>query len=101
MNPPLSLVLAIDPGRDKCGLALVAGEGKTIQLRRVVLSGQMHEVIEELSRDWPFSHVVLGNSTASAQWRSKIEEWLPEVQIFTVDESNSSYEARALYWETY
>jgi RNase H-fold protein (predicted Holliday junction resolvase) len=101
MIPPL--VLAIDPGRDKCGIALVAheNESETVHLRRVVPVAKMQEAIEELSQTYSFSHVVLGNSTASKQWRAKMEKWLPDAQIFTVDESHSTYQARALYWETY
>jgi RNase H-fold protein (predicted Holliday junction resolvase) len=104
MNPPLvPLVLAIDPGRDKCGVALVMHEGQSEKIlwRRVVSVGQMGEVIEDLSQRWSFSQVVLGDSTASAQWRAKIEEWLPEVEISLINESHSTYEARALYWQTH
>ncbi|HEY0075893.1 MAG TPA: hypothetical protein VGB77_17455 [Abditibacteriaceae bacterium] len=104
MNLPLvPLVLAIDPGRDKCGVALVTREGQSEKIlwRRVVAAGQMGEVIEELSQTWSFSQVVLGDSTASAQWRAKIEEWLPEVEISLINESHSTYEARALYWQTH
>lgn len=104
MNPHLApLVLAIDPGRDKCGVALVMRErqGEKILWQRVVSVGQMGEVIEELSQRWSFSQVVLGDSTASTQWRAKIKEWLPEVEISLVDESHSTYEARALYWQAH
>ena len=98
-----SLVLAIDPGRDKCGLAIVEqqAQSETIHFRRVVPVAQMQEVIEELSQTYTLLCVVLGDSTASKQWLAKIEDWLSEAQIFTVDESNSSYQARALYWETH
>ena len=98
-----SLVLAIDPGRDKCGIALVAHQNKSeiVHLRRVVPVAKMQEAIEELSQTYSFSQVVLGDSTASNEWRAKIEMWLPQAQIFTVDESNSSYQARELYWEAH
>lgn len=104
MNPPFApLVLAIDPGRDKCGVVLVEwrDDKETVHLRRIVPGKGMMIIVKEIGRNWPLTHVVLGDSTASAQWRAKIEEWLPQVEIFLVNERNSSYEARALYWETY
>lgn len=98
-----SVVLAIDPGRDKCGIAVVAHQNQSekIHLRRVVPAGQMRSVIEEVTEMWPTAYVVLGDSTASLQWQAKIEEWLPQTIIFRVDERNSSYEARVLYWQTH
>lgn len=93
-----SLVLAVDPGRDKCGLALVTRAGE-IPLHRVVPVAQVRPTLEEWAQTWPFTVVVLGNSTSSQEWQTKIKEWLPEMTIVLQEERNSTLEARPLYWQ--
>ena len=94
--PPF--VLSIDPGRDKCGAALVKCDGE-IQWHRVIAAAQMRESLEELSQQFSFTHLVLGDSTSSREWRAKIQNWLPQITIILQDERGSTLEARPLYWQ--
>ena len=93
-----NLVLAVDPGRDKCGLAVVA-QGGAIVARRVAQVAQAQDVILDWARAHQISTVVLGDSTTSREWQVRLAQWLPQAQIFLVDERGSTLEARTLYWQ--
>ncbi len=95
-----SLVLALDPGRDKCGIAIVTRAGE-IAVHRVVPVAQMRAVLEEWAQSWHFMHVVLGDSTSSQEWHARLNEWLPDVTIYLQDERGSTLEARPLYWQAH
>lgn len=93
-----SIVLALDPGRDKCGVAIVSREGE-IHFHQVVFVAQMRATLDDLQRNWRFTHLVLGNSTSSRAWQSKIQEWLPTITVVLQEEGGSTLEARPLYWQ--
>ena len=60
------MILALDPGRDKVGLALVDEEGRQVQLKILVREEAAAEVFEILeNRD--VEAVVLGNGTYSRE----------------------------------
>ena len=92
------LVLAVDPGRDKCGLAVVARDGAIVE-RRVALVAQAQNIVLDWARAHQISAVVLGDSTTSREWQARLAAWLPETQILFADERGSTLEARTLYWQ--
>ncbi|MDQ3816049.1 MAG: pre-16S rRNA-processing nuclease YqgF, partial [Armatimonadota bacterium] len=91
-------VLAIDPGRDKCGLAVVAATGEMLA-RCIVARGEMPDVVPALVAQHSIAHIVLGDSTTSRQLRDQLHIWLPALPVTLVDESGSTLEARELYWQ--
>ena len=93
-------MLAFDPGRAKCGLALVGRDGVSVR-RCVVPVAEVQDALTLWNGEYAISTVVLGDSTSSRQWQQRIAEWLPQAQIFVVDESNSTLEARTLYWQAH
>ena len=98
--PTPNLVLAFDPGRAKCGLALVGRDGEPLQ-RRVAPVAEVQNLLTLWAEEYAISTVVLGDSTSSRQWQARIAEWLPQARICVVDESNSTLEARTLYWQAH
>lgn len=95
---PGHLVLAVDPGRDKCGVAVVAHNG-TVHERRVVPVAYMQSAVHEIAQAWVITQVVLGDSTTSQQWHTSLTEWLPVTPLQFVDETGSTLAARHLYWQ--
>src|SRR5688500_12516615 len=91
-------ILAVDPGRDKCGLAVLAPDGM-ILARCVVAAADVQSTALALSEQHSIAHILLGNSTASARWHKQLTLWLPHTPIEVVDETGSTWEARALYWQ--
>ena len=98
--PCPEIVLAFDPGREKCGLALVGRDGVAVR-RCVAPVADVQDVLASWARQHAVSVIVLGDSTSSAQWQTRIAVWLPQAQIFVVDESGSTLEARTLYWQAH
>lgn len=91
-------VLSIDPGRDKCGVAVVSASG-TVRLRRIVARAQMQTEVPALVAAHGIEQVVLGHSTTARQMRADLQLWLPGVPISTINETGSTLEARGLYWQ--
>jgi RNase H-fold protein (predicted Holliday junction resolvase) len=95
-------VLAIDPGRDKCGIAVVVAQGTGSQHvleRRIVPRDHIGQIVPQLMAQHHLKLIVLGHATTSNALQKELHSALPEVGIVTVDETGSTLEARALYWQ--
>ncbi len=100
-SPSDSVILGFDPGKDKCGVA-VMGLDRQLQYHEVVSSQEAIATIGDLYEKYPISLLVMGNQTTSKRWKQQIEEKLsPTVNIILVDERYSSLEARDRYWLMY
>lgn len=99
-------VIAIDPGRDKCGVAVVAfaekGAHRVLDIdfieREVVSRATVIEHLAELIERFSDAVFVLGNATTSRALRLEIEVRFAERALYEQDETGSTLEARALYW---
>lgn len=95
-------VLAIDPGKEKCGLAVV-DRFQGVLARSVVKTEELPESIERCLSQNGCGVVVLGDRTRSAAVRVHLEllrEKRLIKDIVLVDEHNSSQEGRSRYWES-
>jgi RNase H-fold protein (predicted Holliday junction resolvase) len=94
-------VLAIDPGRSKCGLALVqrdeAGELHLLW-RKITPPDQLEPAIAEAGSVAPFQLVIVGSGTQSHPTVARLREIMPSVGVLTVDERDTSLQAREKYW---
>lgn len=97
-SPSESVILGFDPGRDKCGVA-VMGLDRQLQYHEVVSSSEAIATIEILYQKYPISLLVMGDQTTAKRWKQEIQEKLsPTVNIILVDERYTSLEARDRYW---
>ncbi|MBD2104651.1 Holliday junction resolvase RuvX [Leptolyngbya sp. FACHB-261] len=94
------MILGFDPGRDKCGLA-VMGLDRSVQYHQVVPSTGAVPEIQKLRERFPVSLLVLGDQTTGRDWRQRLEAAFPDLRMITVDERYSSLEARERYWQMY
>ncbi|MGL5033073.1 MAG: pre-16S rRNA-processing nuclease YqgF [Microcystaceae cyanobacterium] len=99
--------LGFDPGRDKCGVAVMEGDRSSVattvvHFHQVFSSAQVLEAIPQLCQDFGVERVIMGNQTTSKQWKAQLESVLSSsVTVTLVDERNSSVEARDRYWQMY
>jgi RNase H-fold protein (predicted Holliday junction resolvase) len=101
LSPKQPVILGFDPGKDKCGLA-VMGLDRRLHYLEVVSSPQAIATIITLRQKFPISILVMGDQTTAKQWRQKLYEKLADsVNIVLVDERYSSLEARDRYWQMY
>lgn len=95
-------VLAIDPGTEKCGMALVRRNdaGALEMIWRAI--SQRTEVVaqmQEAATVAPFSMLVVGSGTGSKPLVTEIREAFPALGVLLVDEKDTSLQARERYWE--
>jgi RNase H-fold protein (predicted Holliday junction resolvase) len=97
----MSIILGFDPGRDKCGVA-VMGNDRQIQFHQVIASQEAIATIDNLIHQFGIDLIVMGNLTTAKSWRQELETNLStSIPIALVDERNSTLEARDRYWCMY
>ena len=95
------IILGFDPGRDKCGVA-VMGQERQLYYHQVVSSEEAIATVEALSEQFSLNLIVIGDQTTAKSWKKKIEQSLSgSIPIVMVDERYSSMEARDRYWQMY
>ncbi len=89
-------LLAVDPGRAKCGLAVVAGPAPPQCLERAVVeTARLTLAVADILRRRPdIRKILIGGGTNSATLRRALEATFPQVSLETVDEYNTSARAR-------
>jgi len=92
------VVAAIDPGREKCGVAIVAESGEVLEQSVVATVWLADEMAERVRRFSP-ERILLGNGTTSRAAEATIRENLPDIPIEIVDEYRTTDDARRAYWK--
>jgi RNase H-fold protein (predicted Holliday junction resolvase) len=95
------MILGFDPGRDKCGVA-VMGKERQLLYHQVVPSQEAIPTLQQLCQQFAIETIVMGDQTTAKSWKQKILQNLEEsVPIILVDERYSTLEARDRYWQMY
>ena len=92
------VVAAIDPGREKCGVAIVAESGEVLEQSVVATVWLADELAERVRRFSP-ERILLGNGTTSRAAEATIRENLPDIPVEIVDEYRTTDDARRAYWK--
>ncbi len=97
---PLSqpVILGFDPGRQKCGLAIM-GLDRRSRYRAVVEATGVIDQIKHLRREYPISLIVMGDQTSAQDWQMRLQTLPQPPRVVLVDERYSSLEARDRYWQ--
>jgi RNase H-fold protein (predicted Holliday junction resolvase) len=95
----LPLILGFDPGRDKCGIAVVRHD-LYVHEHEVVPAEDAISKIQVWMQQYSIHTLVMGNQTTAKQWQHRLEQAL-EVPITLIDERYSTLEARDRYWAMY
>jgi len=89
-------VLAVDPGRGKCGLAVVRASGGVAE-QAVVPRGEFLEAAREMAARHAVAVVVIGDRTGSAECRRELEPVLA-APVVMVEEHETTLRARDRYF---
>jgi RNase H-fold protein (predicted Holliday junction resolvase) len=95
-----TVVIAIDPGRDKCGIAAVSSSGEIVH-REIVAASQIGKRVSELASSFPGTPIALGDGTSSAIVLDALQSALPGARIDTIPEAGSTESARERYWQAH
>lgn len=90
-------VLGVDPGRDKCGLAVVR-PGSAPEKLTVVPRGELAQAVLAIVRDWQLVAIVVGDRTTGKQVAAEIEALQPGAPIHLVPEHGTTLRARERYF---
>ena len=90
-------VLAIDPGREKCGVAVLASDGRVL-VQEVVATAALDAAVGTLIRAYK-PNVIMGNGTTSADAKKRVEAL--GVSVTLVDEYRTTDAAKCAYWEAH
>lgn len=91
------IVISIDPGRSKVGIALVNNYSGCMS-RKVVSKHDIGAQVAKYKRDYPEAVIICGDATASEEILEEIRDYNIKDEITMVDERNTTIEARELYW---
>ena len=94
---PEAVVIAIDPGRDKCGVAVVAADGVVLE-RAIVATSELGHAVATLVARHHATAVVLGARTGSREVRAAVAAAAPELPVHEIDEHMTTLLARRRYW---
>ncbi|MBP5972863.1 pre-16S rRNA-processing nuclease YqgF [Brasilonema sp. CT11] len=99
--PTQPAILGFDPGRDKCGLA-VMGLDRQLYHHQVVLAAEAIAAIMSLRQNFPISLLVMGDQTTAKRWKQELHNQLADpLNVVLVDERYTSLEARDRYWQMF
>ncbi len=90
-------VLAVDPGREKCGLALVTDEG--VRFRAIVPTVEIGLTCHYLLQQQTGATVIVGEGTGARDVVAAIRQIVPDLAVTLVPEEHSTLRARARYFQ--
>ena len=90
-------LISIDPGKFKCGLVFAELSEKKVYKAIILESELIKEYIRNLNKVEDISKIIIGNGTTSGFIREKLDFFKKE--IITFEEKNTTYRAKARYFE--
>ena len=95
----MSKVISIDPGKSKCGLVLAEISEKKVYEAIVIRSELLENYVRNLIAAEDISQIIIGNGTTSRKIREKL--YFFKKEIITFEEKNTTYRAKARYFELF
>ena len=92
-------VISIDPGRYKCGLVLAEISEKKVYKAIILKSELLADYVRNLNTVEDISKIVIGNGTNSRKIIEKLD--FLKQEIITFEEKNTTYRAKARYFELF
>ena len=91
--------ISIDPGKSKCGLVLAEISEKKIYQAIIIKSELIEDYVRNLNTVEEISKIIIGNGTTCSVIRKKLDFFQKE--IITFEEKNTTYRAKARYFELF
>ena len=95
----MARVVTIDPGKSKCGLVLAEISEKKVHKAIIVKSELLENYVRNLITKEDISQIIIGNGTTSREIREKL--YFFKKEIITFEEKNTTYRAKARYFELF
>ena len=95
----MARVIAIDPGKSKCGLVLAEISEKKVYKAIILKSELLENYLRNLITVEDIEQIIIGNGTTSREIKEKLHFFKKE--IITFEEKNTTYRAKARYFELF
>ena len=95
----MSRVIAIDPGKSKCGLVLAEISKKVVYQAIILKSELLADYVRDLITVEDISRIIIGNGTTSRDIIKKVNFFKKEIISF--EERNTTYRAKERYFELF
>ena len=95
----MARVLTIDPGKSKCGLVLAEISEKKVYKAIILKSELLENYLRNLITAEDIERIIIGNGTTSREIREKLH--FLKKEIITFEEKNTTYRAKARYFELF
>ena len=95
----MSRVITIDPGKSKCGLVIAEISEKKVYKAIILKSELLENYLRNLITAEDIEQIIIGNGTTSREIREKLHFFKKE--IITFEEKNTTYRAKARYFELF
>jgi len=92
-------VITIDPGKSKCGLVLAEISEKKVYKAIILKSEVLENYVRNLIATEDISQIIIGNGTTSREIREKL--YFFKKEIITFEEKNTTYRAKARYFQLF
>jgi len=92
-------VITIDPGKSKCGLVIAEISEKKVYKAIILKSELLENYVRNLIAAGDISQIIIGNGTTSKEIREKL--YFFKKEIITFEEKNTTYRAKARYFELF
>ena len=92
-------LISIDPGKSKCGVVLAEINKKKVYKAIILKSELIEDYVRNLNTFEDISKIIIGNGTTSKEIREKLD--FLKKEIITFEEKNSTYRAKARYFELF
>ena len=95
----MARVVTIDPGKSKCGLVLAEISEKKVYKAIILKSELLENYLRNLITAEDIEQIIIGNGTTSREIREKL--YFFKKEIITFEEKNTTYRAKARYFELF
>jgi len=92
-------VITIDPGKSKCGLVLADISEKKVYKAIILKTELLENYVRNLITAEEISQIIIGNGTTSREIIEKL--YFFKKEIITFEEKNTTYRAKARYFELF
>ena len=92
-------VITIDPGKSKCGLVLAEISEKKVYKAIILKSDVLENYVRNLIAAEDISQIIIGDGTTSGEIREKLYFFKKEITTF--EEKNTTYRAKARYFQLF
>ena len=95
----MTRIISIDPGKNKCGIVVAETSEKKVFKAKIIKSELIQEFVRNIINFEEISKIIIGNGTTSRDIIKKLNFFKKE--IITFEEKNTTYRAKARYFELF